>query len=367
MKVIISGGGTGGHISPGIALAEGIIKQNGNNQVLFIGATGKMEMSLVPAAGYRIIGLPIRGIAREKIYKNLLWPIYLLRSLWKARQILKIFTPDVVIGTGGYASFPTIYVAAYMKIPVVLQEQNAYPGIANKFLAKYATKICVAYENMDAYFPPKKVVLTGNPIRSSLLHNHTENCLAHQHFGLKPGVPTILILGGSLGASTLVNCILGASQIFADHQVQVLISVGEAYFEKISQLDAYLSIPHLKIVPYIERMDLAFTAATIIVSRAGAIALSEMALAQKPIILVPSPYVTADHQMKNSIPFVKAGAAIVVKEENIEKDLVSTIISLIGNPEHQNTLKANLAKQAKPNAVEEILEIIQQLIHDHNL
>lgn len=363
MKIIISGGGTGGHISPGIALADAIIKQDASNEVLFIGAAGKMEMSLVPAAGYRIIGLPIRGIARKKVYKNLLWPFCLAKSVWQARRILKTFQPDVVIGTGGYASFPTLYVASCMHIPIILQEQNAYPGMANKWLAKYATKICVAYENLATYFPAHKLVLTGNPVRSLLSLPLIDAGEAYAHFGLTPGVPTVLVLGGSLGASTLVDCILEAQQLFANQQIQVLMAVGKVYFEQLRKVDTYVTLPHLKIIPYIDRMELAFSAATLIVSRAGAITMAEMAIAQKPVILVPSPYVAADHQTKNALPWLRAGAALVIKEAAIAQDLVPTIIDLIHNEAQQHALKTNLAKQAKPHAVDAILSTIQQVIH----
>ncbi len=367
MKVIISGGGTGGHIYPGIALADAIMKQDDRNEVLFIGATGKMEMSLVPAAGYKIIGLPIRGIARKQLYKNLSLPFTLLKSLWQARRILKSFKPDVVVGTGGYASFPTLYVASRMRIPVLLQEQNAYPGITNKVLAKYATKICVAYETLEAYFPAHKLVLTGNPVRSWFSLAPTDASKAYAHFGLTAGMPTVLVLGGSLGASTLVDCILAAHQLFAANQIQVLMAVGKAHFEQLRRTHADASFPHIKIVPYIEQMALAFSAASIIVSRAGAMAMAEMAMVQKPVILVPSPYVAADHQIKNVLPWLTQGSALVVKEEAITQDLVPTIIDLIKNEAQQNTLTTNLAKQAKPHAVDAILETIHQVIQKPQL
>ncbi len=361
MKVIISGGGTGGHIYPGIALADEIIKQSPDNQVLFVGATGKMEMSLVPAAGYRIIGLPIKSIARKQLYKNLLLPFSLLASLWKARRILKEFKPDVVVGTGGYASFPAVYMAARMRIPVLLQEQNAYPGIANKLLANYAHQICVAYENMATYFPAKKIVVTGNPVRS-FLQEPKEGCqTAYEYFGITPGVPTVLVLGGSLGARALVECTLKASQVFLDHRIQVLLSTGKAYFEQISKDGAYLSMPHLKILPYIERMDLAFAAATIIVSRAGAIAIAEIGVAQKPAIFVPSPNVVADHQMKNVLPWLAQDAVVLVKEAEIGQKLVPAMVELVQDTQRQRTLAENLRKQARPDAAAAIVALISQL------
>jgi UDP-N-acetylglucosamine--N-acetylmuramyl-(pentapeptide) pyrophosphoryl-undecaprenol N-acetylglucosamine transferase len=361
MKVIISGGGTGGHIYPGIALADEITKQDPHNQVLFVGATGKMEMALVPAAGYEIIGLPIRSIARKQLYKNLLLPFSILKSLWQARQILKQFKPNVVIGTGGYASFPTVYMAARMRIPVLLQEQNAYPGIANKLLAKYAQKICVAYENMSTYFPATKIIVTGNPVRAFLQQPREACQTAYEYFGITPGVPTVLVLGGSLGARALVDCTLKASQVFLDHRIQVLLSTGKAYFEQISRDPAYLSMPHLKILPYIERMDLAFEAATIIVSRAGAIAMAEIALVQKPAIFVPSPNVVADHQMRNILPWLAQDAVVLVKEAEIDKKLVPAMVELVQDTQRQRTLAENLRKQARPHAAAAIVALISQL------
>jgi UDP-N-acetylglucosamine--N-acetylmuramyl-(pentapeptide) pyrophosphoryl-undecaprenol N-acetylglucosamine transferase len=361
MKVIISGGGTGGHIYPGIALADEIIRQDSTNQVLFVGAAGKMEMSLVPAAGYEIIGLPIKSIARKQLYKNLSLPFSILKSLWQARQILKKFKPDVVIGTGGYASFPTVYMAARMRIPVLLQEQNAYPGIANKLLAKYAHQICVAYENMAAYFSATKTIVTGNPVRAFLQQPKEDYQAAYEYFGLTPGVPTVLVLGGSLGARALVDCTLRASQVFGDHRIQVLLSTGKAHFEQISKDGAYLSTPYLKILPYIDRLDLAFAAATIIVSRAGAIAMAEIGVAQKPAIFVPSPNVVADHQMKNVLPWLAQDAAVLVKEAEIDQKLIPAMVELVQDPQRQRTLVENLRKQARPDAAGAIVALISQL------
>lgn len=363
MKVIISGGGTGGHIYPGIALAEELIKQSPDNQVLFIGAAGKMEISLVSAAGYKIIGLPITSIARKQLYKNLLLPFILLKSLWKARRILKEFKPDVVVGTGGYASFPAVYMAARMRIPVLLQEQNAYPGLANKWLANYAQRICVAYENMSTYFPSQKIVVTGNPVRSFFKQSKVDSHAAYEHFGLTLGLPTVLVLGGSLGAQALVHHVLKASHVLASHQIQILLSTGKTYFEKVVQNLSYVSMPHLKIIPYIDRMDMALAAATIVVSRAGAIAMAEIGVAQKPAIFIPSPHVTADHQMQNVLPWLAQGAALVIKETEVEQKLVPTIIELIQNPAQQRALIENVTKQVRPEAAAVIVALISQLAH----
>jgi UDP-N-acetylglucosamine--N-acetylmuramyl-(pentapeptide) pyrophosphoryl-undecaprenol N-acetylglucosamine transferase len=360
MKIIITGGGTGGHIYPGIALADELIRQDPTNQVLFIGASGRMEMSLVPAAGYRIIGLPMRGIARKQLYKNLLLPWSLLKSLWKARRIFQAFKPDVVIGTGGYASFPAVYMAARMRIPVLLQEQNAYPGIANKWLARYAQHICVAYEDMATYFPTTKIIVTGNPVRRFLQQPQADYQAAYEYLGLTPGMPTVLVLGGSLGAQALVRQVLKASKALSDHRIQVLVSTGKAYFEELRQ-EGNLSMPHVKITPYIERMDLAFAAATIIISRAGGIAMAEIGVAQKPAIFVPSPNVVADHQMKNVLPWVVQDAALLVKESEIDQKLVPTMIELIQDPQRQQVLVENLRKQARPHAAADIVALISQL------
>jgi UDP-N-acetylglucosamine--N-acetylmuramyl-(pentapeptide) pyrophosphoryl-undecaprenol N-acetylglucosamine transferase len=364
MRVIISGGGTGGHVYPGIAIADALKEQHPENQILFIGAQGKMEMNQVPAAGYPIVGLPIKGIRRnlKHLLKNFTLPLWILISLWKARRILKEFNPNVVVGTGGYASFPTIYMAARMHIPIVLQEQNAYPGIANKLLAKYAKKICVAYEGMDTYFSSNKLVLTGNPVRAFLtqkIDNYLTSC---EYFGLTPGLTTVLVLGGSLGAHIITEHVFKAVDEFSKHDIQVILSTGKSYFSKINEKVSNIHHPYFKVVPYIERMDFAFAAADIVVSRAGAISIAEIGVAKKPAIFIPSPHVTADHQMKNVLPLVAKGAAILVKDHEVPEKLLPTILELVGDKQQRRTLVENMNKYFKPNAAAAIVDVIKELL-----
>jgi UDP-N-acetylglucosamine--N-acetylmuramyl-(pentapeptide) pyrophosphoryl-undecaprenol N-acetylglucosamine transferase len=364
MRVIISGGGTGGHIYPGIAIADVLKKQNPTNEILFIGAKGKMEMHQVPAAGYAIVGLPIKSIKRKlkHLLKNITLPIWILTSLWKARQIIKKFKPDIVIGTGGYASFPALYMAAHMHIPIVLQEQNAYPGFVSKILAQYACKICVAYEGMEAYFPSNKIVLTGNPVRSFLAYKATSNYLASlEYFGLKPGPVTVLVLGGSLGAHVISESISRAADIFLQHDIQVILSTGNAYFSIYQN-----TLPnnlYFKALPYIERMDLAFAAVDIVVSRAGAISIAEIAAAQKPAIFIPSPNVVADHQMKNVLPLVAKNAAILIKDNEVEERLVPAILELAKDKQHQHILAENLTSCFNRYAAESIARLTEEIVH----
>ena len=368
MKVIISGGGTGGHVYPGIAIADVLKRKNAENQILFVGAGGKMEMNRVPAAGYPIVGLPIRGINRKLkyIWKNLALPIWVLISLWKVKRIIKDFKPNVVIGTGGYASFPTIYMAARMHIPIVLQEQNAYAGVANRLLAKYAHKVCVAYEGMDTYFPSNKIVLTGNPVRAFLTDKADNYLPSLQYFGLEPGVITVLILGGSLGAQAISESTIKAAHIFKKHTIQVILSTGNAYFSTIHQADFLAFNKNFKVLPYIERMDLAFAAANIVVSRAGAISIAEIASAQKPAIFIPSPNVTADHQMKNVLPLVTKNAAILIKDNEVPDKLVPAILELAKDKQRQRMLVENLGNCFKTHAAESIAGLIEDLVQHTN-
>jgi UDP-N-acetylglucosamine--N-acetylmuramyl-(pentapeptide) pyrophosphoryl-undecaprenol N-acetylglucosamine transferase len=368
MRVIISGGGTGGHVYPGIAIADVLKKQNPAHEILFIGAKGKMEMTQIPMAGYSIVGLPIKGIKRRirHLFKNLTLPIWILVSLWKARYIIKDFKPDIVVGTGGYASFPTIYMAAHMGIPIVLQEQNAYASVTNRFLAKYAHKICVAYEGMDNYFPSNKIVLTGNPVRVFLTHKADNYLPSMQYFELEPGPITVLVLGGSLGAHTISESIIKAAHIFKEHAIQIILSTGNAYFSTLNQ-DNFLALnKNFKVLPYIERMDLAFAAADIVVSRAGAISIAEIASARKPAIFIPSPNVTADHQTKNVLPLVTRNAAVLVKDNEVPDKLTSTILGLAKDKQRQQMLVENLSSFFKMDAAESIADLIENLVQHTN-
>jgi UDP-N-acetylglucosamine--N-acetylmuramyl-(pentapeptide) pyrophosphoryl-undecaprenol N-acetylglucosamine transferase len=361
VKIIISGGGSGGHIYPGIAIAEALKQRIRNAEIVFVGAKGKMEMEIVPLAGYPIIGLPIRSLERRwnKFSKNLLLPFQLLRSLWKAYQILKRFQPDIVIGTGGYASFPILYAAARRHIPIVLQEQNAYPGLANRWLAAYAAAICVAHEGMNNYFPPQKLIITGNPVRQSFT-KLPDQATALSHFGFSTGQPTVLVLGGSLGAPAIIDTLLAALPDLMSQGLQLIISTGKAYFQRVSH-----KIPPLasvKIVPYITHMEKALAAADLVISRAGAMAIAEISLAKKPTIFIPSPHVAADHQTKNVLSLAAQGAALWIEEQAVSTRLIPTLLALAKDQKKQLSLIKNLEKHAKPQAAAHIATIVEKLI-----
>ena len=329
MKIIISGGGTGGHIYSAIAIADALKQHDPAIDILFVGARGKMEMQKVPAAGYPIIGLGIRGLQRKHILKNASLPFRLAASLWKARNLLKDFRPDVVVGTGGYASAPMLYMAAQRKISTLIQEQNAAVGLTNRILARYVDRVCVAYTHMEQYFPAEKIVLTGNPVRAGLVHLAEKRQAAYDYFGLKPDKKCLLVLGGSLGAKAMNESILKALDQLIAAGIQVIWSTGHFYFE---DFQACLTQPQrevVKIYPFIQSMDLAYAAADLVVSRAGALAISELCVVQKPVIFVPSSNVVADHQTYNVLPLVKTHAALMVKDQEVMHTLPQEIIQLV--------------------------------------
>ena len=358
MKVIISGGGTGGHISPALAIANALKQDNPAHEILFVGAQGKMEMQQVPTAGYPIIGLNIQGINRKQLLHNLAVPFKLLSSLWRARSIIQQFQPDIAIGTGGYASAALLYMAAQMKVPTLIQEQNAYPGLTNRILGKRVDKICVAYEHMEQYFPSSKLALTGNPVRQAIYNLVEKRQSAYTYFGLDPEKPCLLVLGGSQGAQTINNSILKALPDLIQAGIQLIWPTGKAYFEAIRAQQIHASI---KIFPFIDQIDLALAAADIVVSRAGALSIAELCLAQKPTIFIPSPHVTADHQTKNVLPLVTKQAAILLPDQDAPVKLGPTIIQLLNNKAQQASLAKNMEAWAKPNATHDILAIIKQL------
>ena len=361
MRIIITGGGSGGHIYPGIALADRLKSKGNQHQILFVGASGKMEMQVVPAAGYAIQGLSIRSVERKgkRILKNLYLPFRLLVSLWQARKIIKTFQPDIVVGTGGYASFPVVYMAARFRIPIVLQEQNAYPGLATRLLARYAAVVCVAYEGMDRYFPASQVVLTGNPIRQSFLPLPARQA-ALAYFGLSPDYPTLLVLGGSLGAPAINQTVMDALSPLVAHGWQVVIVTGQAYFSRIADRVPLLP-PQVKVVPYIKEMNQALAAADMVVSRGGAMAIAEIAVAGKPVIFVPSPHVAADHQTKNVLPLVEQGAGLLVKEQEVHTHLIPAIVGLMYDAERRQQLALKIRKYAKPHAAATIVDLLKKL------
>lgn len=363
-RFIISGGGTGGHIFPAIAIANSIKEHDSNADILFVGANGKMEMEKVPAAGYDIKGLNIAGLQRKLTLKNLSFPFKLIASLNAAKRIVKEFKPDVAIGVGGYASGPLLRVAAKKGVPTVLQEQNSYPGITNKLLAKKAKRICVAYENMERFFAKEKIALTGNPVRTNVVQIDGKREKALNHFGLSTSKPVLLVIGGSLGARTINNAIKACYSKLQEAGIQVIWQTGKFYADEMQQALSTRDSTGIVSHAFITEMDLAYAAADVIVSRAGAISISELALIKKPIILVPSPNVAEDHQTKNAMALVHVGAAILVRDAEAVEKLGDEITALIRNTELRNNLSQEIAKLGKPNAAiairDEILKVINE-------
>jgi len=359
-KIIISGGGTGGHIYPAIAIADEIKGRLPEARVFFVGAEGKMEMEKVPKAGYQIKGLPIAGIDRGNMLSNLSFPLKLRKSLKLAKQILNEFKPDVAIGTGGYASGPLLWQAVKQHIPVVIQEQNSFPGITNKLLKNKAAAICVAYDGITQ-FPKEKTHYTGNPIRAEIFQNLPERDYAVQTFGLNPEKKTILSVGGSQGSRTLNNAWLNRIDKLQDNDVQLIWQTGKLDYEKIKN-QAPNNLKGIHITEFIYDMKTAYAAADVIVSRAGAMAISELALIGKPVILVPFPFAAEDHQSKNAQALVKNHAAKMFTDQQVPEFLVNSAIELIQNENEQKELSENLVKLGKPNATKEIVDIILDLI-----
>jgi len=346
LHIIISGGGTGGHIFPAIAIADALKKLKPDAEILFVGASGKMEMEKVPAAGYQIVGIPVRGLQRRLTLSNLAFPFRLLASLWKARRIIRHFKPDVAVGVGGYASGPLLRMAVNAKIPAVIQEQNSYPGITNKLLAKKVNRICVAYEGMEKYFPAEKIVLCGNPVRSEILHLDGKIQEAAAFFNLDPNRKTLLVTGGSLGAGTINKSIHKHLDLLIDNNMQVIWQCGKNYFQLAKELIPEFGNKGVRIMEFISRMDLAYALADLVVSRAGAIALAELCITGKPAILVPSPNVAEDHQTHNAMALAKNKAAILVRDDEAVEKLGDAIISLVRNDALMRDLTENIKKMA---------------------
>ncbi len=361
-RVVISGGGTGGHIFPAVAIADEIKRRNPNAEILFVGAIGKMEMEKVPAAGYKIVGLNIVGFQRKFTLKNFLLPFKIVASLLNARKILKEFKPEVVIGVGGFASGPTLQAATYLNIPTLVQEQNSFPGKTNKILSKKVTKICTAYEGLDKFFPADKIIVTGNPVRSEMVQIDGKREEAFQFYNLDASKKTILIIGGSLGARTLNESLLPFVKELQAINIQVLWQCGSFYFDDLkSQIDE-LDMTGINMVKFINRMDLAYSLADIVISRAGAISVSELCLIKKPTILVPSPNVAEDHQTKNAMALVNKNAALLVKDIESKVNLIPTVIELLANENEQINLISEISKLGKPNATASIVDEIEKIV-----
>ena len=364
LQIIISGGGTGGHIYPAVSIANSLKARYPDTEILFVGAEGRMEMEKVPAAGYKIIGLPVAGLQRKSILKNILLPFKIWKSIRKASKIICDFNPDAVIGVGGYASGPVLWAAQRKKTPTLLQEQNSYAGITNKILAKRATKICVAYDNMERFFPKEKIHLTGNPVRQDL-HRESKALRADAaaYFGMNPDKKTVFIFGGSLGARALNLCMAQALPELTKGDVQFIWQSGKNYAEIAkTSIQQYESLSHIKVFDFIYRMDYAYAMADVVISRAGASSISELCVVAKPCIFVPSPNVSEDHQTKNAQSLVDKKAALLVSDDDASRDLIPTALQLIGDEEMQQTLANNIAKLAKPNAANEIVDEIMKLV-----
>ncbi len=357
LKVIISGGGTGGHIFPAIAIAKTLEKRDPNVEILFVGAKGKMEMEKVPQAGYKIVGLSIVGMQRKIDFRNFLLPFKIIKSLWQAHKVIKDFQPDIAIGVGGYASAPTLYMAAQMDVLSLIQEQNSYAGLTNKLLAKRATAICVAFDGMENYFPPNKVVLTGNPVRQDLTDIEGKREDAFKHFNLDPNKKTILIIGGSLGAKT-INTIIGSGlDSFKERDIQIVWQTGKYYYNKVKMQNT----DSIKIFDFITRMDFAYAIADVVVSRAGALSIAELCATGKPCILVPSPNVAEDHQTKNAQALLDKRAALLVKDKDAKKVLMGDILALMNDEKRRLQLSKSIKKLAMPKAAERIVDEVYRV------
>jgi UDP-N-acetylglucosamine--N-acetylmuramyl-(pentapeptide) pyrophosphoryl-undecaprenol N-acetylglucosamine transferase len=360
IKVIVSGGGTGGHIYPAIAIADEIKRRHPDTQFLFIGASDRMEMEKVPAAGYEIKGLWISGIQRKLVSKNnLLFFFKLINSLWNAKKIVAKFKPDVVVGTGGFASGPLLYVASLKGVPSLIQEQNSFPGITNKLLSKKVAKVCVAYDNLGKYFPESKILKTGNPVRQDLLDISLKKNEAIRFFKLDTSKKTILILGGSLGAKKINQLIANELSFFKDQDVQLIWQTGKLYIEEYKKHDKE---QYVSTYAFLNRMDLAYAAADFIISRSGASSVSELCVVGKPVIFIPSPNVSEDHQTKNALAVTSLGAGLLIKESELDASFKREFVSLINDDVLQAKLSTEIKKLALVNATSDIVDEVEKLI-----
>lgn len=361
MKVIISGGGTGGHVFPAIAIADALKKIDPTINILFVGAKGKLEMEKVPKAGYPIKGLKISGFQRKLTFKNFINLFHLVGSLWKAFWIVRDFKPDVVVGVGGYASGPTLEVAYRQGIPVLVQEQNSYAGITNKLLAKKAQKVCVAYPNMERFFPKEKLQMTGNPVRADIGNLDHLKAEGFAHFGLAKEKKTILLFGGSLGAKTLnIAMRFNVEEISNLTDVQILWQAGKLYIEEYKDCET-AQLPNVEIRPFLDRMDLAYAIADVVICRAGALTISELSMVGKPTVLIPSPNVAEDHQTMNAKALVDIQAALLVKDSDATIEMLPKAIHILRNDTQSRQLSQQIKTLARPNAASEIAQEVKKL------
>lgn len=369
-RFLISGGGTGGHIFPAIAIANAIKNREEDAEILFVGAKGRMEMTRIPKAGYKIIGLNVSGFQRKfslvNLFKNTLFPFRLIGSLFHAYWIVKSFKPDVVIGVGGFASGPTLKMAVLQKIPTLIQEQNSFPGVTNRMLAPKVNKICAAYQEVDKYFPPEKIIITGNPIRSDIRHINKKTNEAYEFFKLDPSKKTIAIIGGSLGSKTMNVSIEASLLKIKEQHLQLIWQTGEKYYSHFFEADQSLLNGTIKIMPFVERMDYLYSVADLIISRAGAISISELSCLEKPCILIPSPNVSGDHQTKNAMVLSNKKAAIMISDNDAIKQLGDVIIETINDENRMLELSKNISQFGYPDALENIVNEIYSLKKDNN-
>lgn len=358
-KIILSGGGTGGHIYPAISIANELKSRYPNAEFLFVGASDKMEMEKVPQAGYEIEGLWISGIQRKLTLKNLSFPFKLISSLMKSRKIINQFQPDVAIGTGGFASGPLLQVAISKGVPSLIQEQNSFPGITNKILSKKADKICVAYDGLERFFPKQKIIKTGNPVRQDILDIEGKSIAAKDSFELKHNKLTLLVLGGSLGARRINQLIEEKLEFFQTQNVQIIWQCGKLYYNQYRQYD---KMKHVQVHAFLNEMDMAYAAADIIISRAGASSVSELCIVGKPTVFIPSPNVAEDHQTKNANAIVDKGGAVLIKEADLDVDFENKFSQIVHSNEKQNELSENIKKLALINATKDIVDEVEKLL-----
>jgi UDP-N-acetylglucosamine--N-acetylmuramyl-(pentapeptide) pyrophosphoryl-undecaprenol N-acetylglucosamine transferase len=361
IKIIIAGGGTGGHIFPAVAIANACKKNFAHCEILFVGALGKMEMEKVPKEGYNIIGLPIAGFNRSNMFKNILLPFKVINSFLKARKIIKNFNPNIAIGVGGYASLPVLYMAQKMSVPTLIQEQNSFAGKSNIKLGKLAKSICVAYNNMQQFFPEPKITLTGNPVRSLIVNNNCTHEEAITFFNLNKNKKTILIIGGSLGAKSINETLIAQYQKVLQHDVQIIWQTGKPLFERASNA-VQENITSVKVFDFIQRMDMAYAAADIVISRSGALSVSELCISAKPVVFVPYPFAAEDHQTTNAMALVNENAALMVADTEVKNKLVDTAIALLQDENKCKTFATNLKKLAVADADERIVNELKKII-----
>ncbi|MBR1517192.1 MAG: undecaprenyldiphospho-muramoylpentapeptide beta-N-acetylglucosaminyltransferase [Bacteroidales bacterium] len=369
MKAIISGGGSGGHIFPAIAIANALRKRHPEADILFVGAEGKMEMEKVPAAGYVIKGLPIDGLHRQlnwtNLKRNLLLPFKILKSNRMVKSIIRDFAPDIVIGVGGYASEPTLKMAEQMGIPTLLQEQNSYAGLTNKMLSKKARTICVAYDGMERFFPAEKIVMTGNPVRREIEEMSVTREEGCQHFGLDSSRQVILSVGGSLGARSINQMLLRNMSAFKENNLQLIWQTGQWMYDEVSSaVNKAKATEWIKVHKFIKEMDRAYAAADVVISRAGAIAISELCLVGKPVILIPSPNVAEDHQTKNAQSLVDKGAAFLIKDNECSEKIIPNLLKITNSTEIQKNMSLCCKKLGLTHAADKIVDEIDKIIEN---